>query len=544
MVIMKHAWNRLARAAAALVALGLAACFETKQDFTLNPDGSGKVVHECRFQPFSMNLGFGGEELSEEDKAKQAVADILGKSEGVDAWDDIHYELLDDGRILFRGTAWFPDIAKLKIENQTMMAFQWNRDPSGNGELSMHMKDDGDGGGKDAASTPPDDEDGRRKWLAAERGKFQQARMMMVTLLAGMTHTATFRLPGDAGETVQFEDAGDGALGIGFQGEKFLAAMDALMADDEWLLENGFAGESGPDLDGVFAEKLFGKPGMPVAKRTGLGEPLFDYHAEVAAARANAAALQEKLGPAAAAALPPSEGGPLKSARVVGVRLSQPVDSALQLRPFNDDPGLGISVLCEFDGAVFEIGNKSVVETAIADTGDSLLPDSDFNRRLNFPRLSPCKTHTLFDVSLDSPPAGATRLRDLAGTLHYTVSGATKELDLGIARIEAGAKGEELGAEITEIKPGWREDGPMNLMLRLNIGHAELEKAWLLTNGTRKELESRGYGGSGNITTFTLELPKEYNADSRVIVEIHDELRNFSTPFILRNIPLPVLGDE
>jgi hypothetical protein len=529
-------------AAAALFAMVLTACFETKQDFTLNPDGSGKVVHECRFQPFSMNFGADGAEPTEEEKLKKAVADLISKSEGVDAWDNVHYEQLDDGRILFRGTAWFPDIAKLKIENQTMMAFQWNRDPSGNGELSMNIeKGDDDDDEAEAPNTPPADEEGRKKWLAAERGKFQQARMMMVTMLAGMKHNATFRLPGGAGETRNFEKADDGALSIAFQGEKFLTAMDALMADDEWLLANGAGGEQGPEFDGIFAEKIFGQPGMPIAKRTALGDPLFDYQAEVAAARANAPALQEKLGSAAVAALPPSEGGPLKSARVVGIRLSNAVDSALELRPFNDEPGLGLSILCEFDGAVFEIDDKSTVETATTDTGASILPKSEFRRQINFPRLSPNKTHTLFDISLSTPPAGATRLRDLAGTLQYTTAGATKEIDVGIAKIEKGARGEELGAEITEIEPGWKEDGPLDLSLRLNISHNLLQKAYLVTGDTRTELESRGYSGSNDTTTFTLELPKKYNPDSRIVVEVYDGLRNFTAPFILRDIPLPIL---
>lgn len=539
---MKNALKWLTRAAAAVIALGLTACFETKQDFTLNPDGSGKVVHESKFQPFTMNFGSGGDEPTEEEQVKQAVAEIIEKAEGIDAWDDIHFERLDDGRVLFRGTAWFPDISKVKIENQMMMEFQWSRDPSGNGELTMDMESSDGDNAEAADNTPPDDEDGRRKWLAAERGKFQQARMMMATMMAGMSHTASFQLPGQAVETHQFEDAGEGKLQVGFKGEKFLTAIDAVMADDEWLLANGFSGDDGPELNDAFAEKLFGKPGVPRAKRTALADPLFDYQAEVAAARANAPALEEKLGVAAARALPPSEGGPLKSARVVGVRLSTALDQALELRPFNEEPGLGISVLCEFDGAVFEIGDKSAVETAIADNGESLLPKSDFRRRLSFPRLSACMTHTVFDVSLNAPPAGATRLRDLAGTLHYTVAGATNEIDLGIAKIEKGERGEELGAEITEIEPGWRDDGPLHLSLRLNIRENELEKAYLVTGGTRKEMERRGYGSSNNITTFTLELPKDYNADSRIVVEVHDELRNFTTPFILRDIPLPRLA--
>ena len=32
-------------------------CFDTTEDFTVNPDGSGKVVHECTFQSVNLNVG-------------------------------------------------------------------------------------------------------------------------------------------------------------------------------------------------------------------------------------------------------------------------------------------------------------------------------------------------------------------------------------------------------------------------------------------------------------------------------------------------------
>ncbi len=532
----------ISRLSVAALVFALASCFETEQEFTLNPDGSGKVVHESKFQPFSMNFGFGGDEPDEEEKMRQAVASIIEKSEGVDAWDDVHFERLDDGRILFRGTAWFSDISKLDIENQMMMNFEWTRDPSANGELSLSLGNDGGEGAGADQNTPPDDEEGRRRWLAGERGKFQQARMMMATMLTGLKHTATFHLPGDAVDAHQFEDAGDGRLKIDFHGEKFLDAIDAVMADDEWLLANGFSGDDAPDMDGVLAEKMFGKPGTPHITRSALAEPLFDYQAEVAAARANAPALEEKLGVAAARLLPPSEGGPLKSAEVVGVRLGLAIDSALDLRPFNHNEGVSLSILCEFDGAILSIDdNKSAVETAVTEDGTSLLQKSDFQRRLRSTRLSEGRTHAIFDVNLAPPPAGATRLRDLAGTIHYSVAAETKEIDLGITKLAEEQRGEELGAEITEIKPGWREDGPLSLSLRLNLTREELVNAWIVRNEAREKIEQRGYSSSGNITTFNFELDKDFDPEARIVVEIHDEIRNFTTPFILRNIALPVI---
>ena len=526
-------------------AVALVSCFETEQEFTLNPDGSGKVVHESKFQPFDFNIAIGGRELSEEEKMKQAVASIIEKSKGIDAWDDVHFERLEDGRIHFRGTAWFPDISKLEIENQMMLEFDWNRDPSGNGALSMSVPVDGEDGGKEAEG-PPEGEEERRAWLATERGQYQQARMMMASFLPSMSHTATFTLPGDAAETHGFEDAGDGRVSIRFQGAGFLETLDEFVADDEWMLEHGFSGGGGDEIPPELLAAVFGGEEIPTAARTALGEPAFDYQAEVAAARENAEALAERIGGSAASRLlPPSEGGPLKDARVVGVATRLAIDPEIELRMFNHHEGVTVTVLCEFDGAVLSVDNqKSAVETAVTEDGTSLLPRPDFQRHLHSMNLSEGKTHASFQVQLDPPPAGAERLRDLAGTIHYSVAAETEEIDLGIASIAEEERGDELGAEITEIKPGWREDGPLQMSLRLNIPREQLVNAWLVRGDSRTALENRGYGSSGNVTTFNFELEQDFDPDAGIVVEIYDGIRNYTTPFILRDIALPVIGGE
>ena len=53
--------NSLAKRITLSTGLGLllltTGCFDTKEDFTINPDGSGKVVHECTFQAVNLNMG-------------------------------------------------------------------------------------------------------------------------------------------------------------------------------------------------------------------------------------------------------------------------------------------------------------------------------------------------------------------------------------------------------------------------------------------------------------------------------------------------------
>ena len=110
----------------------LSGCFETKQEFTLNPDGSGKVVHESTFQTMDIT---GGGQRDAERQMKAAVAEVISQSKGVEAWRDVSYEIGDDGRIAFRGTAYFRNLSELDIPNQTMLEFDWARD-GGTGNLS------------------------------------------------------------------------------------------------------------------------------------------------------------------------------------------------------------------------------------------------------------------------------------------------------------------------------------------------------------------------------------------------------------------------
>ena len=99
-------------------ALLLCSCYETEQDFTLNPDGSGKVRHECSFQ----NIRMSNEPDDSPEALQAAIAKVIKDSKGVDAWRDVSFKRLDDGRLWFQGTAYFKNLAELEIPNQSMLA--------------------------------------------------------------------------------------------------------------------------------------------------------------------------------------------------------------------------------------------------------------------------------------------------------------------------------------------------------------------------------------------------------------------------------------
>jgi len=516
--------------ASALVLL-LSSCYETKQEFTLNPDGSGKVIHECSFQNV---VSLNNEDPASAEALQAAIARIINDSKGVDAWTDVSFKRLEDGRIWFRGTAYFRKLEELKIPNQSMLELAWKNQGSGKAELGL--------GYKKAENTKPKQD--RSKLTAAqradlirgERAKFQQAKPMLSALLGPMKQTVSVTLPGKLESSSNFKASASGALGLTFEGTKIIEALEKLVADDAWLEKNGFDTQKAPELDAELSGLLFGEKVPVKAVVSDATKPLFDYAAEVAAALKGAKALQKQLGVSIA---PPAKGDALKSIKVVGVRMAAKLDKKLDLRPFNDDEGYTLAVLAELPGSVLDVTDKSTVTQAIASDGSSLLKgDSDWDRRLNFPKLSADKSSVLFDVKLKLPGASVKGIKEVSGTLQYRVAGAAKEIDLGLKSLQVGSKGAELGASIEEIKEGWQKDGSQNMELKLRLKPDDLKAAFLVVDGTKTELKRSGYSSSGGITTFTFGHKAAFPQTASVVVEIHDNLKTFDTPFKIENITL------
>lgn len=514
-------------------ALLLASCYDTEEEFTINPDGSGKVVHECSFQ--SVNLSNNDDDP--EEALQSAITTLIEKSKGVDAWSDVSFKLLDDGRMWFKGTAYFKNIDELEIENQSMLSFTWKKQDNGKAELALSFKKDNDSKQESKAAdlTPAE----KAKKLKTERAKFQQAMPMFSAMLGGLKQTTTFHLPGKVEASSNFKKASSGDLGLTFDGAKMLDALNTLVADDDWLAKNEFDTQKGPALDNELSGLLFGENAPVMASITGATKPLFDYAAEVAAAQKQTAKLQKQLGVVSVA--PPSKGEPLKSIKVVGVRMISELDKKLDLRPFNYDAGYTLSVLAEFAGSVLDVTDKSAVTTATASDGTSILKsDREWDLRLGSPKLSADKASAIFDINLNLPPSGAKGLKEVTGTIQYRVAGGSKKTDLGLASFEVGAKGTEFDASIEKIKDGWQKDGSKDIELKLKLKPDDVKTVSLVVDSTSPaiELERRGYSSSGGTTRFTFNFKEGIPEKGSIVVETYDQLKSFDVPFSIENISL------
>ncbi len=531
----------------ALAALGfaflLSACYETKQEFTLNPDGSGKVRHECSFQ--NVNLSANNENDTSEEALQAAIAKIITGSKGVDAWTDVSFKRLEDDRMWFCGTAYFKKLDDLEIPNQSMLKFAWKNQGAGKADLTLNLKKSENSNPKpDASKLTPDE---RAKKIKDERAKFKQSKPMFAAMLGSLKQTVSFKLPGKVAGSSNFKPTATGTLDLNFEGAKMIDALEKLINDDDsWLAKNGFDTQDAPVLDNELGGLLFGEKAPVKATVSGASAPLFNYASEVAAALKGSEALQKRLG--AVSVAPPAKGEALKSIKVVGVRMVSAVDKKLDVRPFNYDEGYTLAVLAELPGSVLDVTDKSSITSATASDGSSLLKgERDWDRRLGFPKLSADKASVMFDVELKLPAPAAKGIQEISGTLQYRVAGGSKEIDLGLKSLRAGTKGAELGASIEKIKEGWKKDGSQEMELRIRLEPDDLKSASLVVDGAKTELERRGSSSSGGITTFTFASKTAFPETGSIGVELYDKLQTFDVPFKIENLSLlgmPLVADK
>jgi len=269
--------------------LSATGCLELMQGYTLNPDGSGKVVLDT-VSPARKQLDPQNKEQKPEEVIRQTIEERLSKGKGIEAWSDITCELTQDGKVHFRGTAYFADVNQLDPNDSGGGGtISWKK--QGNAMvLTMQNNTAKPEGGPQAALTDAQIEEK----LKQEKIQFQQMKPLIGGMLTGMKVQITAKLPGVIAESNIFEAKGDTAT-LTMTGQQMIAAMEKVNARDELLRAKIKAGPGKGEDDFMF-EQIFGKKGPAMVKVTGASKPQFDYKAEVAKAKAGEAAMYMKLG--------------------------------------------------------------------------------------------------------------------------------------------------------------------------------------------------------------------------------------------------------
>lgn len=536
-------------AMASSAALALSGCFQVEDEFTLNPDGSGKVRHVFTMTPVEIDLG--GGQKSPEESAREMARDILANSEGIEAWKDVSSKWLESGQIRFEGTAYFRDIEQVAIRQGSLdgPAFRRTLRAGSAGMSVLAVEPDENGGeGDDHGVGGASEAEGEGDFdPRVERAKLNQQLTMMGMFLKDLSVVERFRLPGKVVAGAPFERTDEGAHELRLTGERILAAMRELAKDDELLRRRGAEAlmASEPGAEAAERRLLFGTDGP--MELTFSGEvPVFDYEAELTAAKAGEAAMRDALGiPKAGTPRAWSPGDPSSAivgdgtirASVQGVRFVQPSAHGGGLRAFNWEPGLTLSVAVELGRRVIDVDEGTVTEL-VGDDGSDLLPEGHFERRLNFVRVSDDGTVAVVDVPGRLPGADVTGFRRVAGELTARTASVTREVDLGISEWKAGAEGKALAARIARRGPASFGDGE-EIVLHLEVDRSRIKEVRFLgTDGAPLEVNRTGRASFNDQVDLTFQSDGRFPAGGRIVVVEYGDLSAVAIPFSIENVDL------
>lgn len=525
-----------------ICSLGLAGCLDITDTYTINPDGSGKVVHEAVLA--QMNLSMDGSSSDPtEDSLKKAALDEIKKAQGIAAWSDISYEQRGKDQFYFKGTAYFKDINKVKFHNSgasinTYDQVSLRRE---NGQLVLTIASSGD---DDEEKDTPDMSEITAENVDAEiaklQGEYQKTRMMAGGIFSGIKRYRTFYFPGSVISSSNLETTDDGALASRFEGIKLLEFMDQMMNDDEVLREELLKGnnplQGGPSNEDKLNEYVFGE-NAPIQAIIAPGtQPLFDYEAEVARADAEFEPVAEDLGAPKKAVLRGPEGSHFK---VGGIRIVHDSDMENNIRPFNYDEGFTVSIIGRLPQPALSVTEGRLIK-AETDHGQDLLPSDEWKQKISFPRLSEDKRKVIFEVDLRRPAQSAKGIKEISGLLTYLVADKSRRVDLNMTSFSAGTKGSEFGAEIESVQDSEWNPGQQELKLKLEINKDSVKTVDIFDDAGNKLEVSQGYMASGNNVTYnyTRQDGQPFPATGRIVIEVYEDQQKYELPFKLTDLSL------
>jgi hypothetical protein len=570
-IIMRHAVS--------LTCIGslvvLTGCFQMDQTFTINPDGSGKVVYDVtmaapnenaimgmlgmnppaqKSRAGKPNTGIAGQAMG-----KEMAKNILENSKGIETWKEVSIEQTKEGKTHFRGTAYFRDVSQVQISDSQGPGVSRSEritfTKGAAGEMIIEFQQEGKSQTPAARPTVIDPEVEQN--LQMTRQMWPSIKPMLAPMFNEIKASYTINVPGKISNVSNFKEE-RGALRLSIDGAKMMKAMDQMLMDDAFMREQVRSKKNPfetPAMDPALNEKLFGQKGPIRATITGATKPLFDYETEVAEAQKHYPELVKRLalsdpgsmtlgGPGAipsgtesetslnaTAAFPRGHG--FKSVKVVGVRMVGMPDERFDDAPFHGARGYSLALVGELPGAVQSMSSGKVL-SALGDTGESLLPKNEFDRMIDAPRLSKDKKMVRFEVNLASPPESIKGLKEISGILSATIGSGGGRIDLGITELKAGAKGTEFGALIRSLNTTPQGD---TLSLQVNLPRKSIESITVLDEAGRPfPVSPSGWSQVGESTGVGLIARGRYPSKGKVLIDLARGSEKVEVPFKIENI--------
>ncbi len=224
--------------------------------------------------------------------------------------------------------------------------------------------------------------------------------------------------------------------------------------------------------------------------------------------------------------------------RIVGARLVSYSDPELGILPLGQREGYTLSLVADLpEPAVKIVGGW--INKAVTNTGASLLPDGQWDRRIRFGRLSKDFKMAVFDVELKLPDVGATALEELSGTLEYMTASGSRQVDLGVVDLKEGARGSQLAARISSIVADPYRNNATVVTLRLELGGNLAESVELYdTDGTKLAASQGGFTTVGDTVLVKLSIDGQPPARARIVARIFEGLQKKELGFTIASVLL------
>jgi hypothetical protein len=482
--------------------------------YVFNPDGSGKVT-----------VRWTGDSPSPDLPPEQFMGSEVSNGRGIDAWSDLSCTQ-EDGKLEFKATAHFKDIAELRFHCQGFHAstldFVASTDEAGN----FVLKTPAPPPGSSAPSTATDDE--LRGEIPKHREEIGKAREFIAGMVGGLVCTASLQLPGAIGK-VRFGKKGkNNTVTLRFEGKALVDLMERLLTDDDLMLKLLRSGKQGPEA--LFF--LMSDQGPLEAATTGALAPLFDYESEVGAAKETFAAFAEQVN----LPKPPEMGPPLRNVRIVAAKIVREADSVRELHPMGQNyASLSLTVVGDLPDGVVKL-EEGRMDAAIPDSGENLVPDDDWKRRISFPKMTNDRKTAFFDIEFPLPEPAVEGFKEIRGLLSVNTTSGAEEVDLGFKKLEAGAEGKELGAVIETLDP---QEESTTLGIRLQVSKDLIESLALVgPKGEAAPMSERGYSSSGDQCQVEYSIEGAIPKKAKLIARVIRNLQRIDVPFELRNVDL------
>jgi len=501
----------------------LTGCFQVKNRYFINTDGSGKVFVEI----ITPMVEF---KEDKERKMERKAKEIMEKTKGVEVWKNVKYRETEEGKLYFSGVAYFKDINKLEINGDGLIVPNLVKE---NNQYILKLKIREN---KKKTKKKKLSEEEIEEKIKKERKNYNQMKPILAGFLTGLKEEDIFYLPGEIIKFSNLKKNPDGSLSLSLKGEEILKILDEIMKDEKLTRISVMADydeNMKREADLIFNEKMFGEK-SPIQIVFKPEKDLFNYEKEVKEAKKEFSESEEKL-----FSQKPLATGNFENIEIAGIKIVFTSDFENGIMPFFSTEGYQIALLGKFKGKVLDVVGGEL-EKAIADTGEVLLPETLWGRKINFPKLSKDKTMVLFVVNLKLPERGADKIKEISGKIKYVTGSKSEEDDIGIKNFKTGEKGEKFNSVIESIKKSMWSRYKYTLKLKMKIPKYKIKSVKFYDeNGNLLKYEERGSMSVNNITTLTFAFEEELPQKGKITVEIYKDIKEYVIPFKVGNIYLP-----